>query len=276
MLMFKSKTMSLALGGLLLAAGMVAGGTQAQTLTAQEIMERVDTRYTGDSSVSRAQLILVDRNNRERVRDLRLLTLEEEGVTKGVTFFLSPTDVAGTAYLSYDYDASDDEAWLYLPALKQVRRVAAGDRSGSFMGSDFTYSDLNGTTLEWYDYRLLSDSEVVDGAPAWLIESTPKPEFRDRVLAETGYERSHLWIRQDNFVQVQGQIWVARGGRVKYFSARDLEEIDGIWTAKRIQMITTRNGNREHASVFQIHDVRYNEHNDPALFTTQAMQQGAN
>ena len=252
------------------------GLAQAETLSARDIMERVDDRYTGDSSVADAQLILIDRNNRERVRDLRLYTLEEEGVTKGVTFFMAPTDVAGTAYLSYDYDAQDDEAWLYLPALKQVRRVAAGDRSGSFMGSDFSYSDLNGTTIDWYDYELLSDQEMVDGAATWLIESKPKPEFRDRVSDETGYERSHLWIRQDNFVQVQAQIWVERGGRIKYFSARELEEIDGIWTAKRIQMITTRNGQREHASVFQTHNIRYNEHNDASLFTTQAMQQGAN
>lgn len=264
------------LGLALLAVVGLHSQVQAEALTAREIMERVDTRYTGDSSVADAQLILIDRNNRERVRDLRLFTLEEEGVTKSVTFFLSPTDVAGTAYLSYDFEAQDDEAWLYLPALKQVRRVAAGDRSESFMGSDFTYSDLNGTNIDWYDYELLSDSETVDGAAAWLIASTPKPEFRDRVYAETGYERSHLWIRQDNFVQVQAQIWTQRGGRIKYFSARELEEIDGIWTPKRIQMITTRNGNREHASVFQTHRIRYNEHNDPGLFTTQAMQQGVN
>lgn len=251
-----------------------SGLAQAQDLTAREIMERVDNRSTGDSSVSEAQLILVDRNERERVRDLRLFSLEEDGVTKSITFFLAPADVAGTSYLSYDHDANDDEAWLYLPALKQVRRVAASDRSSSFMGSDFSYSDLNGTTIDWYDYELISDSEEVDGHATWLIESTPKAEFTERALDETGYERSRLWIRQDNFIQVQGQIWVERGGRVKYFTARDIREVDGIWTAHRIQMITTRNGEREHGSVFQIHDVTYNQHTDPSLFTTAAMQRG--
>jgi hypothetical protein len=249
---------------------------QAEPLGARDIMERVDNRDTGDSSVSDANLILIDRNNRERVRDLRLFSLEEDGVTKAVTYFLAPTDVAGTSYLSYDHDQQEDEAWLYLPALKQVRRVAAGDRSNSFMGSDFTYSDLNGTTLDWYQYEILSDSETVDGHDVWLIESRPKPEFAEQVLSETGYERSHLWIRKDNFMQVQGQIWVERGGRVKYFSARDIEQVDGIWTAHRIQMITTRNGEREHGSVFQINRVQYNDHTDPSLFTTQAMQRGLN
>lgn len=262
------------LRSLAIALTVFSGLAQAQSLTAREIMEQVDSRYTGDSAVSEAQLILIDRNERERVRDLRLFSLEEEGVSKAVTFFLAPADVAGTAYLSYDHDAQDDEAWLYLPALKQVRRVAASDRSSSFMGSDFTYSDLNGTNIDWYDYELISDSEQVEGHAAWLIESTPKEEYRDRVLSETGYERSRMWIRQDNFIQVQAQIWVARGGRIKYFTARDVREVDGIWTAHRIQMITTRNGQREHGSVFQIHEVRYNEHTDPGLFTTAAMQRG--
>lgn len=248
---------------------------QAETLSARDIMIKEDTRYTGDSSQANAQLILIDRNNRERVRDIRMFTLEQPGVEKSISFFLSPTDVAGTAYLNYDYDSEqDDDSWLFLPALKQVRRVAAGDKSGSFMGSDFTYSDINGVNIDWYNYEILSDSEMVDGAETWLIESTPKPEFADRVAQETGYEKSHLWIRKDNFVSVQGKIWVTRGNRIKFFSAQDLREIDGIWTAMRLQMVTTRAGQREHASVLQFAEVIYNQHSDESLFTTQAMQRG--
>lgn len=253
-----------------------AGLAHAEDLTAREIMERVDARDTGTSSEADAQLILIDKKDRERVRDLRMLSLEDDDTTQSITFFRSPTDVAGTAYLSYDHDDADrdDDAWLYLPALKQVRRIAAGDRSGSFMGSDFSYSDLNGPNIDWYDYTLISADEEVNGHPTWRIESVPKPEYTERVLDETGYERSELWIRKDNYVQVQAKIWVKDGGRVKYFSARDLEQVDGIWTAKRIQMITTRNGEREHASVFQILRIDYNQHTDASLFTTQAMQQG--
>lgn len=251
-----------------------SAGAHADQLSAREIMEKADTRYTGDSSRSDATLVLIDRRNRERVRDIRLYTLEETGVEKSISFFLSPTDVAGTAYMNYDYDAErDDDSWLYLPALKQVRRIAAGDKSSSFMGSDFTYSDINGINTDWYDYRVLQ-SDTVGGADAWLIESTPKAEFADKVATETGYEKSHAWIRKDNFVQVQSKIWVSRGNRIKYFSATELEEIDGIWTPMRLQMLTARNGEQEHASVFQFSQVMYNEHSDASLFTTQAMQRG--
>lgn len=247
----------------------------AEQLSAREIMEKVDNRYTGDSSEATAQLILIDRKDRERVRDIRLYSMENEEVEKSISFFLAPTDVAGTAYMNYDYtDGRDDDSWLYLPALKQVRRVAAGDKSGSFMGSDFTYSDINGVNIDWYNYEIIEESTQVDGAETWLIESTPKPEFSDKVESETGYLKSHLWIRKDNFVQVQGKIWTDKANRIKYFSASDLKIIDDIWTAMRLQMITTRNGEKEHASVFRFSEVTYNQNTDESMFTTQAMQRG--
>ncbi len=246
-----------------------------EALSARQIVEKADARYTGDSSRADAQLILIDRRGRERVRDLRMYTLDQGDVEKSIIFFMSPTDVAGTAYMNYDYDDDrDDDSWLYLPALNQVRRVASGDRSGSFMGSDFTYSDINGVTIDWYDYEMLDENTSVDGADAWLIKSTPKQEYADRVARETGYEKSHLWIRKDNLVQVQAKIWVTRGNRIKYFSARELKEIDGIWTAMRLQMVTTRNDEREHSSVFQFSNMVYNEDTDESLFTTQAMERG--
>lgn len=247
----------------------------ASELSARDIIEKEDNRYTGDSSRADAKLILIDRRGRERVRDIRLYTLDLEDVEKSISFFLSPTDVAGTTYMNFDYDdGRDDDSWLYLPALKQVRRVAAGDKSGSFMGSDFTYSDINGVNIDWYNYTIINDSDTVDGADTWVIESTPKPEFADKVASETGYAKSHQWIRKDNFVQVQGKIWLERGGRIKYFSASELELIDDIWTPMRLQMVTTRNGEREHASVFQFSNMVYNEDTDESLFTTQSMQRG--
>lgn len=247
----------------------------AGELSARDIMAKVDERYVGDSSQADASLILIDRRGRERARDLRMYNLNGDEVDKSIIFFRSPADVAGTAYLNYDYaDERDDDSWLFLPALKQVRRVAAGDRSSAFMGSDFSYSDINGVTIDWYNYVILEADTDVNGEPAWLIESTPKPEFADRIERETGYSKSHLWVLKDSFVQVQGKIWLTRGDRVKYFSASDLQLIDDIWTPMRLQMVTTRNGEREHASIFQYSRVVYNQSTDPSLFTTQAMEQG--
>ena len=248
----------------------------AETLSAQEIMEKVDARDTGETSQGETTMILIDKRGRERVRQMKLYSLDQTDVERSVTYFLSPADVKGTGYLSFDWETEqkEDDSWLYLPALKQVNRIAAGDKSNSFMGSDFTYSDINGVNIDWYDYKFISESETVDGAETWLIESTPKPDFLSQVESETGYTKSHLWIRKDNFVQVQAKIWVKKGKRVKFFSARDLELIDGIWTPKKLQMITTRNGKKEHASVLEINSITYNQPLEESLFSKEALQRG--
>ena len=259
----------------LLASALMSTAAFAES-DARSIMEQVDARDTGASSQGQSTMVLIDKRGRERVRQLQNYTLEENDVDRGVSYFLSPADVKGTGYLSFDYEdeAQEDDSWLYLPALSKVKRIAAGDKSGAFMGSDFTYSDINGVNIDWYDYEIISESELVDGFETWKILSTPKPEFAEQVASETGYEKSHLWIRKDNYVQVQAQIWVSKGKRVKYFSAKELTEIDGIWTPLKLQMITTRNGKKEHSTVLEIQNIEYNVALDGDLFSPNALQRG--
>jgi glycosyltransferase involved in cell wall biosynthesis len=178
--------------------------------------------------------------------------------------------------LNFDWDDADrdDDSWLYLPSLQWVKRLATGDRSDSFLGSDFTYADINGFEIDWYDYRFITDSEIVDGQDCWVIEVTPKPEFRQRAEDETGYSKMQTWIRKDNFVQAQGQVWELRANRIKFFTFSEIEQVDGVWTVKRRQVVTTRNGRREHSSVLQLNDVQYNIEVDDELFTTEYMQRG--
>jgi len=254
-----------------LASGLAFGDTDAR-----DIMEQVDTRYTGDTSSGLSTMVLIDRKGRERVRQIQSFSETSSDIERSVSYFLSPADVKGTGYLSLDYDSEnkEDDSWLYLPALKKVKRIAAGDKSGAFMGSDFSYSDINGVNIDWYNYKLLNESEIIDGVDTWKIESRPKTEFAKQVDSETGYTKSHMWIRKDNFVQVQGQIWVTKGKRVKYFSAKDIEQIDGIWTPKKIQMITTRNGKKEHITVLEINSIEYNAALDADLFSPNALQRG--
>ncbi len=84
----------------------------------------------------------------------------------------------------------------------------------------------------------------------------------------------HAWISKDKLVQIRGQAWELRGNRVKFFTASEIEEIEGIWTVKRLQAITTRNDRQEHASVLQINSIDYNVEVPDELLTTEAMQRG--
>ena len=248
----------------------------AQELSAYEVMMKSDNRYNGDSSVGQYTMVLIDRRERQRVRNLRIYSKDFGEDNKALSLFETPADIRGTAYLNFDWENQnrDDDSWLYLPALQRVKRIASSDTSDSFLGSDFTYADINGYELDWYNYSFVNESESLDGFEVWVVEATPKAQFKDKVEDATGYSKMKSWIRKDNFVQVRGQVWELKGNRIKYFNSTEIELIDDIWTAKRLQVITTRHGRQEHASVLQINSIDYNVEVDDSSFTTEYMQRG--
>lgn len=262
--------------GWFLLCGAGHAAAQDSGPSAAEIMREFDERYDGDSAVTDYTLVLIDRRERQRVRTLRMYSKDYPGGTRTLSQFDSPADIRGTGYLNYDWDDADrdDDSWLYLPALQQVKRIATSDTADSFLGSDFTYADINGLEIEWYDYEFVNRSEMIDGFDCWVIDIVPRAEFRAKAEEATGYSRVRTWIRKDNYVQVRGQAWELRGNRVKYFTSSQIELIDDVWTIRRMQVITTRNDRREHASVLQVDRINYNAELDDNLFTTENLQRG--
>jgi hypothetical protein len=272
------RSLSRTIAGLVVALCLVApaGPGVAAELSAAEVIDRHDNLYDGETAVTDYRLILIDRRNRQRERVLRMYSKDYGKDTRLLSQFDSPADIRGTAYLNYDWDDpdTDDDSWLYLPSLQRVKRIATSDTSDSFLGSDFTYADINGLETSWYDYSFFSESETVDGQDCWVIDVVAKPEFRDKAENATGYSRLRTWIRKDNFLQQRAQAWELRGNRIKYFNSSAIEQVDGIWTIKRLQVITTRNDRQEHASILQVDDVSYNVELGDEVFTTEYMQRG--
>lgn len=246
----------------------------ADTLTAQAIMERVDARDEGTSSIATSTMVLIDRKERQRSRQLKQYAKEYSDTQKYMAHFLSPADLKDTVYINYDWQQSgtEDDSWLYLPALNKVKRISSEDRSGAFLGSDFSYADISGFELDWYDYTLLKESEFVDGKDCWVIEYQAKEQFKNKVLSTTGDLKTQTWVRKDIFFQVKSKIWKERGGKIKYYLASNIEEIDGIWTAKKMQMITTKNEQREHSSIFLIQNIAYGGEVRDDIFIPDNMQ----
>ena len=255
---------------------MFPASSLAAEYSAEEVMRRVDEREAGDSSVSDITLVLIDRRERQRIRNLKLYSKNYGEDTKTLSLFESPADIRGTAYLNFDWNDSlrDDDSWLYLPALQRVKRLANSDTSDSFLGSDFTYADINGFEIDWYDYSFVNESEMIDGEDCWVIEMIAKSEFKDRAEEATGYSKMQSWVSKEKFIQLRGQFWELKGNRIKFFTASEVELVEDIWTVKRLQAITTRNDRQEHASILQIKSIDYNVDVADALLTTEAMQRG--
>jgi outer membrane lipoprotein-sorting protein len=252
----------------LLGAQAVPAGAQ----TAREIMEKVDARDDGDNSTATLEMILIDKRGDKRVRQVTTFTRDEGRDMQRIMFFLAPADVRGTGFLTYDYYSGekDDDQWLYLPELRKTKRIASSDKSGSFMGTDFSYADMTRRVLDEWTYKILKEDEV-RGNKVWLIEALPRDKtVRDRY----GYDKSVVFIRQDIFMAVRAVHWVRDGAKLKYLDMKQIEQIDGIWMGTELDMKITKGGETLHRTVMRFSDVKFNQAIDEGLFTVRRLEKG--
>ena len=243
-------------------------------LSGREIMEKVNARDEGDRSTGEMEMILIDKKGKKRVRKLKTFGRKKDKDTQSLMFFLSPADVKNTGFLTYDYNESgkDDDQWLYLPALRKTKRIAAGDKSGSFMGSDLNYSDMTTPDLDLYDYTLMKETEV-RGNKVWQIKAVPKSKDEAK---KSGYSKSVIFIRQDNYVMIRAVRWVYKKRRNKYLDVKKLEKIDGIWVSTEMH-VTTKTGKKTlHKTILKQKNIRFNQDEVNAnLFTVRRLEKGA-
>jgi outer membrane lipoprotein-sorting protein len=251
---------------------LVASTAGAASLTADQILEKVRTRPDGGDIFAEAQLVLNESNGASRTRALLFLEKDYGKDEKLTLAFTGPDDVKGVVLQSVNYDeaaAKEDDQWMYLPAFRQVRRIAATDKRGSFMGSQFAYIDLDKLRVSDYRQKLLGE-ETIDGKPCFMIERIPAS---DSVINRTGYHKSTVWVDKETFVVLKQSYYDARGVQFKVFQAKKLEKIQDIWTVTHSEMQDLVN-QRSSALIFS--KVRYNAGLGDAVFQQNIMKTGVN
>ncbi|MDB3870162.1 outer membrane lipoprotein-sorting protein [Candidatus Thioglobus sp.] len=244
---------------------------------ARNIMDKADARDDGDSMVSTMQMTLIDKNNKQRTRKIRTFSKDIDANTEHKTiFFLSPSDVKNTAFLTYDYsgDDKDDDQWMYLPALKKTKRIPASDKDAAFMGSDFSYSDMTDKELDDYSYKLLGESTIKRAKgdeQVWKIQALPANQG---VIDETGYTKSILYVRKDNYVLTRAKFYLKKASRIKYMDVKEIQKIDGIWVAMKTTMTTKQGKQTLHKTILMNSDVAVNTAIDDEVFTIRAIEKG--
>ncbi len=238
--------------------------------TGLEIMQAVDNREDGDDLKQTMTQTLIDRNGNKRVRHMLSFRKDYGKDKKMITFFTEPANIRDTALLTFDYDDpdKDDDQWLYLPALKKVRRISAADRGDYFMGTDFTFEDMKQTPeLDDYHWKLLG-SETIDGQDCWKVEGTP---VSDEVMQDLGYSRMVQYVRKDNDFAVRVDYWDRAGRELKHLKVEKLEKIQGIWSPLRIVMTNVQTN---HKTVLEFADQQYNTGLKNRLFTQRMLKRG--
>ncbi len=214
---------------------------QAFAETAEEkglaIAVEADKRDTGFSDFT-ANMVMELRNKHGDVskRTIRLKTLEVIGDgDKSMSIFDKPADVKGTAFLTYSHAIKPDEQWLYLPALKRVKRINSKNKSGPFMGSEFAYEDLASQEVEKYSYKYIRD-EQLNGIDCFVMERYPAYEH-------SGYTRQLAWVNKDRYVAEKIEFYDRKNDLLKTLINSDYQQYLGqYWRANKMSMENHQTG----------------------------------
>jgi len=216
------------------AAAPAAQDPAARGLAIATEAERRDSGW-GDMTASLA-MVLRNAHGEESRRALRSRVLEVDGDgDKSLTMFDAPADVRGTAFLSYSHPLEPDEQWLFLPALKRVKRIASANKSGPFMGSEFAYEDLSSDEVEKYRYRLLGEQELA-GEKTFVLERIPRYEH-------SGYSRQQVWLSKQTYRPLRIDYYDRKGALLKTATYHDYRRYEGrYWRAHRVEMANHQSG----------------------------------
>jgi len=242
---------------LFLLAGLIPLHSFAQgSLTAKEIMEkaRETSKISGMETVS--SLKIYDDKGNERVRQTVMASkLYDQGATeKRIIRFQAPADVKGTGMLIVDYENSEDDMWIYMPALRKTRRIISGEKSKNFMGSEFSNADMAAPKLEDFSYKM-TGSELVDGTDCWKIEVSP---VNEDIADEFGFSRKITWVGKHDYVSRKSEYYDMDNELFKVMTATQVKTIDPAnkkAMAARMEMQNKQTGRR---SVFVLEQIEFN------------------
>ncbi len=226
-------------------------GMAQESLSGEEIIKKSQQvfYYAGKDIQAKVLMKLISKNGGERIRELTMLRLniEDSWDQKYYMYFHQPADVRAMTFMVWKYIGKDDDRWLFLPAIKLVKRIAADDKNSSFVGSDFSYEDVSGRDLS-DDSHTLKTEETMNGRDAYIVESMPKE------AASAYFSRKVSWIDKETFLPLKEEYYDKRGDLHKTFTADKIENIQDIPTIMKRTMLNTQNG---HSSEVSFTEVKY-------------------
>lgn len=215
--------------------------TSVKAETAEEkglnIAQQVEKHDEGwQDTTTNMKMILKNRQGEESSRLIRLKVLEVKGDgDKSLTIFDSPRDIKGTAFLSFSHALVPDDQWLYLPALKRVKRIASSNKSGPFMGSQFSYEDLASFEVAKFKYKFLRDGKL-GNRETFMIENYPQYKY-------SGYTRQIVWVDKQRYIPLKIEYYDRKNDLLKTLVFNDYKQyLKKYWRANEQMMINHQNG----------------------------------
>jgi len=224
------------------------------------VMDEVDKRRRTASEYSEG-VITVEEKGKTKQKAWRSWRLGWGPEAKGLIQFQEPAEVKGVGLLTLSHSGRPAEQWFYAPAIDRDRRVARQEKSTRFLGTHFTYEDMEERDLDAYTYTLLGE-ESLSGAPCFKIEAVPRPE------EESQYSKLVFWVLQDRYVTIRVETY-ADGALRRLFEGSDVREVSGIPIVHAWSLTDTK---RPGITRLVVANVHVNPPIDGTLFTVAAMR----
>jgi hypothetical protein len=258
---------TIAAAALALAAAFAGSGAFAQSAapSAAEIVKSSRDRIKSDTVSTRSQMIIAAKDGSTTERLVDQYSSKSEGANKTVVVFQKPASVANTRFLTIENPGKADDRWIFLPALGKVRRIAATEGSGSFMGTDLSYDDVSSADRDPdADAHALLREEALDGKDAWVIESRPKdPDYQ--------YSRMLSWIEKSTRIALKIELYDRKGELVKVLDILKSEDKQGRLTPTVTRMTTVK---AKTSTTINVQIVKYDDPIPASVFTTKYLETG--
>ncbi len=247
---------------------LFSAALQAQELSGRQIMERALNKTSWQDMAGNVQLILTNERGQQRIRQIKMYSRKRNDNESDMLMrFVAPADVKGTGFLTVEHQNSDDERYLYLPALRRIKRIASSGKGGNFMASDFTYYDIGKPKLNDWKYKRLADEEV-NGQDCFKLECLPVSQD---IAKDTGYGKIIRWIRKDIWMTVKSEYYDRAGRLWKQLEAPKVEKISGVWFQTDMLMKDVQN---KHRSEMRFSNLQVNQNIPKSFFSQRYLQRG--
>ncbi|NVJ99435.1 MAG: outer membrane lipoprotein-sorting protein [Alphaproteobacteria bacterium] len=256
-------------------AGLLASPSPASasdTLTGDMIADHMQARAEGQAVERTLHMTLADKKGRIRERTATVLRRQNGDQKETVIRFTEPRSVKGMAFLTHDRvdPALEDEQWLYLAAVRKVRRIPASDRGDYFLGTDFTYNDVKEELkFEPQDYIFKFESSYMEaGKQFHRISGTPSS---DTTAKELGYGAFKAVVAAESWMPVDIEFFDIGGKPLKHITVQDVRLVDGIWSPRKIGVTNLQTG---HSTQFTYSDIDYSVTLTDADFSASGLKSG--
>lgn len=233
-------------------------------ITGLEVAQQNEDRDKPVSTHMAIQMDLIEEGGKVSSRMIEQWGVEEGDLANSIMVFISPASVKNTRFLQVENEDRGDDKWIYLPAMKRVRRIASSDGSKSFMGSDASYDDMESRDIDRDTHELIREESFASW-DCYVVKGQAKDPD------DSQYAYRLTWFDKEIHYPVKVEMYDKSGELLKVMTIVDLQNIDGFWTPKDTIIKNVQTG---HSTEMKVLNVEFDKPVNDRMFTTQFLSNG--